>query len=198
MARRLLDALTVVSLLLAAALAALWARSHGTYDGFTWDARRGTDRVEYGIVSYVGGVHFIRTVESGGSLFASPAGYVTMPVPSDPADHLSPPPHWTAFYPIMNPSFERCGFAAGRGPITTFGLRSSGGGAIPQGWVTVLVLPHWFLAGLLSLPAAAGWTARARKARRRRHGRCMQCGYDLRATPDRCPECGTPTAGPAA
>jgi hypothetical protein len=39
----------------------------------------------------------------------------------------------------------------------------------------------------------------ARQAMRLREGLCVKCGYDLRASTDHCPECGTPVpARPAA
>jgi hypothetical protein len=50
--------------------------------------------------------------------------------------------------------------------------------------------PNWFMAVLLGILPTI-WLMRYRKRRERwLKGRCRRCGYDLRATPDRCPECG--------
>ena len=61
-----------------------------------------------------------------------------------------------------------------------------------HGW---LFAPAWS-ALLLSLILPLARIGVHRHARRRaRAGRCHTCGYDLRATPDRCPECGTVASG---
>jgi len=62
-----------------------------------------------------------------------------------------------------------------------------------------IAAPYWMLAAFTgAMPAI--WAVRRvvirlRKARSRRAGRCRKCGYDLRATTDRCPECGTGKVG---
>jgi hypothetical protein len=61
--------------------------------------------------------------------------------------------------------------------------------------VTFVRLPHWLIAITLGLsPGLWSATAIVRRIMRRTRvtaGRCLSCGYDLRASSGRCPECGT-------
>jgi hypothetical protein len=69
-------------------------------------------------------------------------------------------------------------------------------------WVTTLYRPSWIIFRLPWWFFAAFVVARplerfehrrriyVRAKLRSRRGRCHNCGYDLRASPDRCPECG--------
>lgn len=55
----------------------------------------------------------------------------------------------------------------------------------------------WILSAAFALCALLAWRKVAELRRRERPGLCPTCGYDLRATPERCPECGTVCQTPA-
>ena len=89
-----------------------------------------------------------------------------------------------------DPGFTHIRGTPGGIGATDYGQRVLGFGYVrrPDG-VRYANVPYWFLAAVpgtvAALAARGAWRRRAR-----RPGLCAACGYDLRASGDRCPECG--------
>jgi len=176
MKRRLLNLLTAVSLLLGVGTVALWGLS-------VW--RRDV----------------LSRHTSGHSWLMSnqPAGlYLAVSTTDDP----QPPEPWQwATAPANGPSNDTlarfpsvAGIRAGQfhsGGARGRTYKGSMGRSVVSATTRFVRVPHWFLlTACLPLPVVAVWLRRRRRLRTSA-GLCWRCGYDLRATPGRCPECGT-------
>lgn len=82
----------------------------------------------------------------------------------------------------------RIGIDAAAGPKTP--------GAIPGlDRYAMLKLPYWLVLLVAGCPVAFAMRRGFIRWRRKRKGRCLACGYDLRMSAGRCPECGTAKKG---
>lgn len=95
---------------------------------------------------------------------------------------------------------EAFGFSLLRRNVGTIQMTNAGAYGVTE-WSRQVQIPCYFLVPIMAvLPAI--WVRGRRAAARQRlqnFNPCLKCGYDLRATPDRCPECGTvptPTVRP--
>jgi hypothetical protein len=61
--------------------------------------------------------------------------------------------------------------------------------------IDIPAYPFAFVFGIVPVTAFHLWMRRLRAARRSTKQLCTNCGYDLRATPNRCPECGSIPVG---
>ena len=189
---------SIFSLVLCVALAGVWARSY-------WM----TDRLA--LSAPVSGVHdqarlLLIGSEGGGiDVRAERIHFLRSP---DAARFVSEHPSYLGFqagaYPILetwvSPEVpNRAGFAFHREAVTEsiLGVRgpmSIGDKPIDRWTSSELIAPIWPLELLLALPPTFALIRWRRRRNARLSGMCKGCGYDLRGTPQRCPECGLDVA----
>ena len=157
----LLNALTALSLILLAAILVLWVRGYFTYE----------------VIGFRGHGKQAWIESSSGSL-------ATFAISSSEPLHENLSWYWHIAgvpEPIPEPiqlSWGRFGFGVVSKRLGTRHVRAT-------------FAPAWSVAVVTAVLPVVRIICRWDRKRRLKPGHCRHCGYDLRATPDRCPECGT-------
>lgn len=191
--RRLGLYLTTLSMLPMFGSIVLLVRSYGGWEFVVW--RDYSHTPEYCLTR-------TRSVGiSSGLMFLSVSQGVIPPAPDEYQQRrdreAEPPLRWHRSLPIEDPtrleSSQFPGFLTRRGIYWRSGSsRSWLGREEPRVGGFKLRLPLPALVLVFSVPVFWKGARLLRKARRKTLGLCVICGYDLRASPDQCPECGHP------
>ncbi len=124
------------------------------------------------------------------------------PVPFPPPFSVSPT---GVLLSEGQPLYEYSGYALAHGGVGTWSYLGKIGRAPKPGWrrTTIsrrtvwlpksaggIVVPLWNPTVLFTLILWASSVPLRRRSKRKKLGLCLKCGYDLRGSKDRCPECG--------
>jgi hypothetical protein len=160
--RWLFRGLAAVSFVLFVPTIYAWVRSGAGFDGYYMTQSSQSPR--------------LISIESSDGLLQISTGVLTAPWPMPSTGWEAPRPH------SLRASGRVLGF---------YISRTANISGVVSDW-TIVSFPYWFLAALFFATPASGAVRWQRKRRAKRTvGKCSGCGYDLRATPERCPECGT-------
>ena len=177
MRRRVSAILSAFSLVLCVAATALWVRSYYVRDIVAIGLKGGHSHIAQSIL---GRLH-IQSALSG----KSSGGF------SHTSDRLSPEAVWhggMSSYPLV--VRWRLGFVFQTYTRYRMGFEQPSGGFVTRH--RLIIIPYWCPAAAFALAPAVWVVCWRRRRRQHRAGLCPRCGYDLRASKERCPECGTP------
>jgi hypothetical protein len=187
MRRKLFHVIAGLSLLLCVATAGFWVRSYWWLDGLSHfrksisDVRTDGVCCGWGTVMLVHQVLTPTTTESNVLSLRFPRWLAS----SDPNPEVS---MGRALSIARTEGFERAGLGWRHGQKTwNLGTMSD---------ERVLFLPCWLLVLVFAVLPVSWCRSELRRRRRAKVGLCPKCGYDLCATPNRCPECGAIPAAP--
>jgi len=158
----------VISLVVCLAVGVVWVRSYWIEDFWIWYDNANTGLYSNGLRCGMGLIQYSWydvSALSGANLA--------------PGHYQQKPPNETHFNPQARFSFA--------------GLRFDQSKTIYGGHVVAEMHLAWPF-GLTAIAPALWFMLYRRYRRRAGAGLCRVCGYDLRATPGRCPECGTLSA----
>jgi hypothetical protein len=166
--RRLLGVVSLLSLVLCGMTVVLWVRSHLIRDLLRWDSKCD----QSGAITW-------QLCSDTGRLIVERLSYSGPP-------RRNQPPWWHGY------EFAHGGLAvpwSGEPSYQTRLVDWYGERLGPYSTWTFRVI-YWPLIPLTPILPALSMLRRTRRLRRLRAGLCPSCGYDLRATPGRCSECG--------
>jgi hypothetical protein len=202
--RRLLNLATALSLLLCIATLALWVRSCVMPESFAYadDVRDGSNTFLHELNPNPRRPKWSRAMWHEEWRVISNRGLLCLHYWRSDTQFRSgiwPPKGWH----YSSQDFYTRLWESPRGPLAWVGVSYTKSGTGPPkvaeqwpnwGYTRIATVPHWMVVLATAILPAFQLRALLRSRKRNRQGLCPRCGYDLRATPERCPECGNLSA----